>query len=187
MSLNSLSLDKIADAISLHSLPPVHDWQPECTRDVDIRIARNGDWFYQGSRIDRARMVKLFSTVLRVDDDNDTYLVTPQERLRIVVEDAPFTAVLVEQHGAPEAATLVFTTNVGDQVIADIDHPVCVEYAEPGGEPSPYVLVRDRLRALISRPVFYQLAEWAISRDGVLGVESSGAFMRLSEREDSDE
>ena len=81
-------LTSIADVISQRSLPPVDSWQPEVTRDIDIRIARNGDWFHEGSKIERARMVKLFSTILRVDDDA-TCLVTPHERLRIVVEDAP--------------------------------------------------------------------------------------------------
>ncbi|MFK8078956.1 MAG: DUF1285 domain-containing protein [Granulosicoccus sp.] len=187
MSQKPLSLDRIADAIAAHALPPVHDWQPDSTRVVDIRIARNGDWFYQGSRIDRIRMVKLFSTVLRVDDDNHTYLVTPQERLRITVEDAPFTAVLVEQHGGPSDTTLVFTTNVDEKIIADADHPISVAYAEVGGEPSPYVLVRDRLQALISRSAFYQLADWAVIREGIAGVESSGVFMPLSESEQSHE
>lgn len=185
MSQIQIPLQKIMDDISVHSLPPVHDWQPENTRDVDIRIMRNGDWFYQGSRIERSRMVKLFSTVLRVDDDDQTYLVTPQERLRIVVEDAPFTAVLVEQHGAPEATTLVFTTNIGEKVIADAEHRIHVEYKVAGGEPSPYIMVRDKLRALISRSVFYQLADWATSRDGIIGIESSSVFMPLSDPEDS--
>jgi hypothetical protein len=174
-------LSSIFDAISEQSLPPVHAWEPANTRSIDIRIVRNGDWFYQGSLIERPRMVKLFSTVLRVDDDGHTYLVTPQERLKITVEDAPFTAVLLEQHGAPQAKTLVFTTNVGDQVIANEQHPITVTYDAPGGEPSPYVLVRDRLRALISRPVYYELADLAEERDGVIGLKSRGFFMRLSE------
>lgn len=181
MNTQNTSLQSIFEAISAQSLPPVHAWHPEKTRDVDIHIARNGDWAYQGSRIERARMVKLFSTVLRKDDDGHTYLVTPQERLRIVVEDAPFTAVLVERHGAPQAPTLVFTTNIGDQVVADVEHAIEVEYAQAGGEPSPYVQVRDNLKALISRSAFYQLADWSEERDGVLGVESSGQFMTLSE------
>lgn len=126
-------------------------------------------------------MVKLFSTVLRADDDGHTYLVTPQERLKITVEDAPFTAVLLEQHGAPEALALVFTTNVGDQIVADELHPITVSYDEPGGEPSPYVLVRDRLKALISRSVYYELVDLAEERNGVIGLESRGFFMRLSE------
>ena len=185
MSDKDTPLERIADALSLKSLPPVNDWHPRTTRDIDIRIARNGDWFYQDSLIERTRMVKLFSTVLRVDDDGCTYLVTPQERLRIRVDDAPFTAVLVERHGAPDANTLVFTTNVGDTVIADAQHPIEVEYTEPDGEPSPYVIVRERLRALINRPVFYQLAEWAEEHDGVIGVVSAGSFMPLSSSADA--
>ncbi len=181
MSANDDQLNNIEQMIGSQSLPPVHDWHPKSTRDIDIRIARNGDWFYAGSLIERERMVKLFSTVLRVDEDGCTYLVTPQERLRICVEDAPFTCILVERHGAPLASTLVFTTNVGDQVIADAQHAIEVEYATAGGEPSPYVVVRDRLRALMLRPVFYQVADWAEERKGVLGVESSGVFMPLSE------
>jgi len=174
------SLDTIAEAISSKSLPPVHLWNPELTRDINMRIERNGDWYYQDSKIDRIRMVKLFSTVLRVDD-GQTYLVTPQERLRIEVEDAPFTAVLLERHGKGEEQSLVFTTNVGDQVIASEQHRVFAEYKKAGGEPSPYVLVRDSLKALISRPVFYQLAQWTEERNGLLGVTSNGFFMPMSE------
>ena len=177
------SLESIVELISSRSLPPVNDWHPSATRDIDMTIHRNGDWLYRGSLIERSRMVKLFSTVLRKDDDGQTYLVTPQERLRISVEDAPFTAVLVERHGAPQSKTLIFTTNVGDKVVADAEHPVLVEYKEPSGDPSPYVIVRDNLRALISRTVFYQLADWAEERDGHIGVESSGVFMRLSEND----
>ncbi len=177
------ALQIISDAIANQSRPPVQDWQPAHTRDSDIRIARNGDWYYRESRIDRLRMVKLFSSVLRVDD-GQMYLVTPQERLSIDVEDAPFTAVLLEQHTAQNNCALVFTTNIGDRVIADKDHPITVRYAEPGGEPTPYVLVRDQLQALISRPVYYQLADLMHERDGVLGVESCGEFMPLSESYD---
>lgn len=174
------SLDAIAEAVSNASLPPVHLWNPPLTRSIDMRIARNGDWFYQGSQIHRTRMVKLFSTVLRVDE-GQTYLVTPQERLAIEVEDAHFTAVLVEQHGDGESASLVFTLNTEDRVIADETHRIFVEYKQADGEPSPYVTVRNSLKARISRTVFYQLAEWAEERDGELGVVSRGCFMPMSE------
>jgi len=83
----------------------------------------------------------------------------------------------------PIEPTLVFTTNIGDSVIADAQHPIEVRYKERGGEPSPYVLVRDKLEALISRPVFYQLADWAVERNQIIGVESAGIFMSLSEPE----
>lgn len=180
MSMDRVPLSSIIDDIAGQALPPVNDWHPSSTRDVDIRIAGNGDWFHEGARIDRPRMVRLFSTVLRVDNDQ-TYLVTPHERLRITVDDAPFTAVLVEQHGAPEAKTLVFTTNIGDRVVADDQHRLSVTYPQAGGEPKPYVHVRDKLRALISRTVFYQLADWAEERHGVIGVESAGIFMPMSD------
>lgn len=178
------SLSSIVDVISERALPPVASWQPSVTRDIDIRIAKNGDWFHEGAKIERARMVKLFSTILRVDDDA-TCLVTPQERLRIVVEDAPFTAVLMEVQGEQAEQTLTFVTNVGDRVVADAAHPITVRYTTADGEPSPYVLVRDRLTALISRAVFYQLAELAEERDGVLGVVSHGSFMPLSQTPDT--
>lgn len=181
MNVDDARLLAINDAIADRKLPPVHSWHPERTGDAGIQILRNGDWLYKGSRIDRSRMVKLFSTVLRKDDDGQIYLVTPQERLRIEVEDAPFTAVLLQQHGTASASVLVFTTNTGEQVIADSEHMITVRYKEPGGEPSPYLHVRDRLEALISRPVFYQLAELAVERDGVPGVISRGCFMPLSE------
>jgi len=95
--VTTASLEGIAQAITAKSLPPVHLWKPTVSRDIDMRIARNGDWYYLGSLIQRSRMVKLFSTILRVDD-GQTYLVTPQEKLRIQVDDAHFTAVLVERH-----------------------------------------------------------------------------------------
>ncbi len=178
--MTSQTLDAIADAVSTKALPPVHLWNPSVTRDIDMRIARNGDWYYQGSLIQRDRMVKLFSTVLRVDD-GETYLVTPQERLRIDVEDAPFIATLVEKRGTADEQTLVFTTNVDDKVIADADHLITVRYDQPDGEPSPYVEVRDSLYALINRSAYYELAEWVEQRDDQIGVVSSGIFMKLSD------
>ena len=174
-------LAAIHDALSERALPPVQDWRPERTADVAIRIAADGQWYHDGRPIRRARMIRLFSTVLRVDDDGETYLVTPQERLRITVDDAPFTAVAVERHGAPDAPALAFTTNVGERVVADAEHPIVVEYADPDAEPRPYLVVRARLRALISRAVFLELAEHVEERgDGMLGVVSRDTFMPLS-------
>lgn len=176
------SLNDLQRLLSEKKLPPVHLWEPDNVRDIDIRIARNGDWFYNGSLIQRKRMVKLFSTVLRVDDDEHTYLVTPHEKLRIVVEDAPFTAVLLSTHGLGREQVLVFTTNTNEQVIADKVHPIYVKYHETNGEPSPYILVRDRLPALISRAVFYELAELCVQQDEMFGVYSSGEFMPMAQQ-----
>jgi len=173
-------LEALKDLLSSARLPPVNSWHPAQTREIDMRIARNGDWFYNGSIIPRKRMVKLFSTVLRCDADGQTYLVTPQERLKIKVEDAPFTAVLLHKEGTGENQGLVLTTNTGDKVLAGTQHPITVEYSRPDGEPSPYILVRDNLRALISRSVFIELAELAESQDDELGVFSDGCFMPLA-------
>lgn len=149
-------------------VPPVQDWHPERQGEIDIRIARDGSWSYQGSPIRRARMVRLFSTILRRDDDDRFYLVTPVEKLGIQVEDAPFVAVemaVEEPAGADRsgaaAPLLVFRTNVNEVVTAGPEHPIRVETDPDSGEPSPYIRVRDRLDALIARSVFYDLVAMA--------------------------
>lgn len=164
-------------------LPPVHQWEPERQLDIDMRIARDGTWYYQGSPIRRHRMVKLFSTILRRDGD-DYFLVTPVEKLGILVEDAPFVATELEvlEDGG---AKLVFTTNVETTVVAGKEHPMDVQTDPVSGEPSPYVRVRDNLWALISRNLFYRLVELAreIDRDGEtwLAVESGGVVFPIGQ------
>jgi hypothetical protein len=123
------------------------------------------------------RLVRLFSTILRRDPDG-VYLVTPVEKLRITVEDAPFVAVRVDRAGGD----LRFLTNVGDEVVAGPEHPIRVA-SGPGGEPRPYVLVRGGLDALITRPTFYELVELAEERDGELGIVSGGAWFPLGAAE----
>ena len=163
---------------------PVHLWDPPFLGDLDLRISRSGEWFYEESPISRIQIVKLFSTVLKREEDN-YYLVTPVEKWRISVEDAPFVAVLLEPEGAGEAQSLVFNTNVGEEVVAGPNNPIRVEYDPVTGEPKPYIFVRDRLEALISRNVFYQLVELAEQRvmegNEVLGVNSGGEFFSLGE------
>lgn len=164
-------------------LPPVHLWNPPYCGDMDMRIARDGTWYYLGSPIGRMPMVKLFSTVLRRDDDDRYYLVTPVERLGIVVDDAPFVAVEMFVEGEGAERRITFRTHVDDYVTADADHPIRVAVDPKTQEPSPYVLVRDRLEALIARSVFYDLVELADERevDGetVLGVTSCGRFFPI--------
>ncbi len=159
--------------------PPVHLWNPEFCGDIDMRIARDGAWFYMGTPIGRKRMVKLFSTILRHDDDGKYYLVTPVEKVGIAVDDAPFVAVEMEVTGEGSDQTIAFRTNVDDHVVVDADHPLRVEIDPETEEPAPYVLVRDRLEALVARSVFYDLVELAEERDGVLGVQSRGQFFPL--------
>ena len=150
-----------AQGAAKRGLPPVHLWNPANTGEIDIVIARDGSWRHEGARIEREALVRLFSTVLRKDPDG-VYLVTPVEKLKISVEDAPFVAVSVDQVGG----ALRFTTNVGDQVEAGPDNPIRVEVEAETGEPRPYVHVRRGLEALIGRSVFYELVEMAQERPG---------------------
>jgi len=150
-----------------------------------MRIARDGSWYHQGSRIDRKGLVKLFSTVLRRDDDGVYWLQTPVERARIEVEDAPFTAVECAGSGSGHNQVLHLRTNLDDWVEVDAEHPIRVETDDETGEPRPYLLVRDQLEALILRPVYYQLVELAVEEEaslgpeGGLGVWSKGDFFVL--------
>jgi hypothetical protein len=153
--------------------PPVHLWNPAHTGEIDIVIRKDGSWVHEGGVIGREALVRLFSTILRKDDDG-IFLVTPVEKLKITVEDAPFVAVRVDRLGE----ALKFTTNVGDEVEAGPDNPIRIAEGE-GGEPRPYVHVRRGLEALIARPAFYELVEMAQERDGVLGVTSNGAWFPL--------
>lgn len=160
-------------------LPPVHEWHPTLCGDIDIRIARDGTWFHEGSPVRRQRMVNLFATILRKDADGEFYLVTPVEKLRIQVEDAPFVAVDFDAAGHDTDQVVVFTTNAGDRVAADADHPIRVEEDPATKEPAPYVMVRDGLEALINRSTFYRLVELARERNGVYGIWSGGEFFAL--------
>jgi len=169
----------LADTLRNKRLPPVGEWHPERCGSIDIRIARDGSWYHEGTPIRRKALYRLFSTVLRRDADDEFYLVTPAEKLRIQVDDAPFQAVLMEVTGSGAEQQLVFTTNCDDRFSCDTDHPLRVTVDPASGEPSPYVLVRDRLEALIARPVFYQMADLADTQDGQLGLWSSGRYFTL--------
>ncbi len=170
------------DAAAGRGLPPVERWHPAHCGDIDIRIARDGTWFHQGTPIGRKELVRLFSTILRKDGDG-FHLVTPAEKMRIVVEDAPFLAVLLNAEGEGRAQNLVFTTNVGDETLASAENSIRVVNDPSTHEPRPYVHVRRGLEARIARSVFYQLADLAVPGDGehkgVLGVWSGGTFFPL--------
>mgnify|MGYP001067478639 CR=1 FL=1 len=154
---------------------PVHLWNPPFCGDLDMRIARDGTWFYLGTPIGRERLVKLFSTIIRKDGDA-YFLVTPVEKVGIKVDDAPFVAVDFDA----KDKVITFTTNVGETVQAGPDNPIRVVLNPDGGEPSPYVLVRTNLEALIDRKSFYRLVDQgeAETVDGVewFGVWSAGVF-----------
>ncbi len=153
--------------------------------DFGIRIARDGTWYYQNSPIGRKSLAKLFSTVLRRDEDGDYWLVTPVERGRIEVEDAPFVAVRLAVAGTGRDQVLTMETNLDDSVTIDAEHPIRVVHDPETREPTPYVLVRGRLEARIGRAVYYELVELGVEREGgsghIYGVWSSGEFFPLGQ------
>ena len=151
--------------------------------DLDMRIARDGTWFYHGSPIGRKPMVKLFASVLNRDEDGVYWLTTPVEKGRVEVDDAPFLAVEMSDVGEGGEPALRFRTTLDDEVTADNDHPLRVALDPETGEPSPYVLVRGRLEALISRSVYYELVERGVEEfvagETLFGVWSAGRFFPL--------
>jgi hypothetical protein len=158
-------------------LPPVHLWNPDHCGAIDIVIRKDGVWLHEGSPIGREALVRLFSTVLRKDPDGFC-LVTPAEKLSILVEDAPFIATRVDDDGG----TLRFLTNVGDEVEAGPQNAIRVAIGE-NGAPRPYLHVRRGLEALIARPVFYELVSLAQERASpqgpILGVTSNGVWFPI--------
>jgi hypothetical protein len=166
-------------AASKKGPPPVHLWNPPFCGDIDMRIARDGTWFYLGTPIGRAGLVKLFSGIIK-REEGKYYLVTPVEKVGIVVDDAPFVAVDFTVDGAGTDQVIRFVTHVDDQVTAGPDHPIRVDRDPTTGEPSPYVLVRADLWALIDRKSFYRLIDIGdhSMHDGKswFGLWSSGRF-----------
>ncbi len=154
--------------------------------DIDMRIARDGTWFYKGTPIERMALVKLFATILSRDEAGDYWLKTPVEETRIQVEDAPFVAVELEVQGNDQNRELRFRSNIDEWIVAGPAHPIRVVENPESGEPSPYVRMKPGLEALIARSVFYQLADLAEpspQNDGRLGVWSGGVFFDLGESE----
>lgn len=158
--MNSI-LDNLANVLQQEhisfedGLPPVDQWNPELSGDIDIRIDREGRWFHEGSEFQRKPLVKLFSSILKLEG-NDYFLVTPVEKWRIQVDIAPFIIHSVRI----EKACLVMTTNIGNEVVVDQEHPLWVE-ADDQQQPLPFINVQRGFKGLLSRNVFYQLVEWA--------------------------
>lgn len=169
------SLANSARKAAHSGLPPVERWNPPFCGDLDIRIARDGTWFYLGTPIGRPELVRLFSSILRKEDDR-YFLVTPVEKVGITVEDAPFVAVDFNRL----ADGLEFVSNVGDRVMAGSEHPIRVARAPQSGEPSPYILIRRNLEALIDRKSFYRLVDLGerAEHEGAewFGLRSGGVF-----------
>lgn len=173
------NLAAAAKAAGRKGPPPVHLWDPPFCGDLDMEIRRDGTWFYLGTPIGRHALVKLFSSIIRRDGE-EYFLVTPVEKVRIRVVDAPFVAVDAEITGRGRDQRIAFTTNVEDVVTAGPDHPIRVARDPETGEPSPYVLIRRNLEALIDRKTFYRLVECGRheDHDGTrwFGLWSDGRF-----------
>jgi uncharacterized protein len=160
--------------------PPVEKWNPPYCGDIGMRIRADGTWLYQSSPIGRAPLVKLFASVLRKDADGAHYLVTPAEKIDVTVEDAPFLAVEMEVEGSDDNQRLTFRTNVDDVVIAGPKHPLRFVAEKGSGGLKPYLLVRGRLEALVTRALYYDLVELAVTDDKRgLGLWSNREFFVL--------
>ncbi|PIE07691.1 MAG: proteophosphoglycan precursor [Rhodobacterales bacterium] len=158
---------------------PVHLWDPPFCGDLDIRIARDGTWFYLGTPIGRVELVKLFASILKREDD-EYFLVTPVEKVRIRVDDAPFVAVDFSVQGAGRAQEVRFETGLGEHATAGPTHPLRVARDPESGEPAPYVEIRTGLEALIDRKSFFRLVDLCAHEDHAgarwFGLWSGGRF-----------
>ncbi|MEP3277592.1 MAG: DUF1285 domain-containing protein [Stappiaceae bacterium] len=166
--------------VSERGIPPVEKWNPPFCGDLDMRIARDGTWYYMGSPIKREALVRLFASVLRRDDDGRHYLVTPVEKVGISVEDAPFLAVELHSSGSGENQSVTVRTKQGDVVTAGAEHPMRFEKEDGNDGLKPYILVRGRLEARLARALLYELAELGSNRKigdiDMFGVWSTGVF-----------
>ncbi|PKP94199.1 MAG: DUF1285 domain-containing protein [Alphaproteobacteria bacterium HGW-Alphaproteobacteria-16] len=177
--LSALSLAEIARLVEEQKLPPVASWNPEHCGHSDMRIARDGTWYHQGSPIGRPAMVRLFSTILRREPDGRHVLVTPVEKLDIDVEDAPFVAVEMKVEGSGANADIAFRLNTGDLVTAGPDHAIRFEQTSDG--PHPYLHVRGGMDALIVRSVYYDLVAQALDNGSdPPGIWSRGSFFPIA-------
>ena len=176
------NLDDLLKLAAAAGTAPVEHWNPPYCGDIGLKILRDGTWLYQGSPIGRQPMVKLFARVLRRDEDGRYYLVTPVEKVDVAVEDAPFLAVEMEAKGVGREQSLMFRTNVDDVVRCGPAHPLRFA-SQPDGGLKPYLLVRGRLEALLTRARYFDLVELAEPRrrsgSEQLGIWSDGAFFAL--------
>jgi len=164
--------------------PPVHLWNPPFCGDIDMKIAADGTWFYQKTPIGRAALVKLFASVLKREEAR-YFLVTPVEKVGIIVEDAPFLAVELAMEDNPRSRILSFRTNVDDWVAAGPEHALRFEEEAGTGGLKPYLHVRHELWAKVTRALFYDLVEHGEEREingkAMFGVASGGVFFAMAE------
>ena len=177
IQLQGISLAELQALIDQRRLPPVDKWNPERCGHSGMRIARDGTWFHEGTPINRAAMVRLFSTVLRREPDGRHVLVTPVEKLDIDVEATAFRATQMRVDDEGQEQRITFALDSGDAVVLGPEHPLLVVASASGA--SPRLLVRHGLEAELTRPVYYELAELALANGERPGVWSCGAFFSL--------
>ena len=180
--VNPASLLKTISLLREDELPPVHLWNPPICKNVFMRIAQDGRWYYMDSPIGRERMVKLFSRVLRYDDDGHYYLVTPIEKIRLIVDDKPFTIINFEIKNPGLKQKIFFETNTSDFFLLDKKHPLRV-VNNSKNEPSPYILIRSNLEGRITRNIFYKLVDISLTKKingkSTIGIWSDNSFFSL--------
>jgi len=183
--INPASLLHNISKLGEDELPPVHLWNPPLCQNVDMKISRDGKWYFMNSPIGRERMVRLFSKVLRYDDDGNYYLVTPVEKIKLEVEDKPFLVIDFRIDNIGKDQIIYFETNTNDIFQLNTDHPLRVTVNKTSNEPSPYVLVRSNLEGLISRNIFYKLVDISVNEtiNGITrqGIWSNNSFFSLQE------
>jgi len=160
--------------------PPLQLWQPDLSGDIDILINSRGEWFHEGDKIERSKLVKLFASILRREQDGHYYLVTPVEKWRIQVEDTALIIVDIDVLGAGSEQQLVVVSNVGSKFLMGVAHPLSVAISAQSGEPKPLVSLEHGLTAKLSRPVFYRLVDLAqLGEEGEMTVVSDGTLFTL--------
>ncbi len=166
-------------------LPPIDQWHPELSGDIDIRIARDGGWFYKGALMERRALTKLFSTIMRREDDNEYYLVTPVEKWHIQVEDTPLQAHSLKAVGEGEHQELYLTTSAEEILLIGKAHPLVVGSYPGSDEPRPVVNVRHGLEARLVTSAFYDLASYVVENpkgfSNSFGVWSDGIFFEIGQ------
>ncbi|WP_372965107.1 DUF1285 domain-containing protein [Marinobacter sp.] len=179
--------DDIAKAVTQNTgqqgLPPLENWHPELSGDMDLVITRDGQWVFKGEPIKRTATIKLFSTILRREDDGHYYLLTPVEKWRIKVEDAPLLAHTLNTTGEGESQVLTLTTNMDETLEISDEHPLIVCNYPGSDEPRPVILVRHGVEARLGTQTFYDLVALAEEREiggkSVVGVVSNGKFWKI--------
>lgn len=175
----SSPLKGLGDVVKAKGMPPVERWNPPFCGDIDMRIAGDGTWYYMNSPIGRKPLVKLFSSILRLDEDGKYYLVTPVEKCGIKVDDAPLFAIRMSVQGQGRGQAIKLETHVDDEVVIGPEHPMRVADEAGTGGLKPYVLVRRNLEALVSRALFYDLVALGVVEGEWFGVWSSGQFFPM--------